>query len=500
MNKYFKKFSVMFVMTLILSLGFCISAFADDSGVVGASNLNGTAQNSAKVGDVLRLPEIGWKRYDDTNSNISYSSSNISNSNNSWYVNNKSYFYNGTIMSSAYKINTENEYISFNFYGTKLRIISPTCYSNANSINIYIDNILVKSFSEYSASASGATEQILTCEITGLNLSNHSVKIVNKDSSGNYFLLDAIDVDGYLGEYAESITLDKSSIDLNVGDSQQLTATTTPAGAQVTWTSSDSSIATVDSTGKVTAVKEGQATITATTTDGSNLSASCVVNVTSPVTPSIILNKTSDSLTTGQTDNLIATTTPSAVNVSWNSSNTSVATVDSTGKVTAIGAGTAIITATTTDGSNLSASCTVNVTAGNGGNTGGIPSDGSNTIVNIAHAKGDNTNNAGGEVSIIFNGLPDTTLSVVKTADVKSVYVGDAFTYTVVVTNTGTKTAKAVVINDSVPNHIDFTVDGVTTTQGSVDPSSTSKNIIVNVGDIPPAGTVTIKIPATVIE
>jgi hypothetical protein len=64
--------------------------------------------------------------------------------------------------------------------------------------------------------------------------------------------------------------------------------------------------------------------------------------------------------------------------------------------------------------------------------TGGSTDDGTNTIVNITYAKGDNTNNAGGEVSIIFNGVPDTTLSVVKTASVKSVWVGDTFMCTIV--------------------------------------------------------------------
>ncbi|WP_241428378.1 Ig-like domain-containing protein [Clostridium beijerinckii] len=293
-------------------------------------------------------------------------------------------------------------------------------------------------------------------------------------------------------KFNESISLDKSSINVNVGDTQQLTATTTPAGAQVTWTLDNTGVATVDSTGKVTGVKEGSCTITATTANG--LTATCVVTVTKE-TKSISLNKSTTSLTIDDSETLIATTTPAGINVKWSSSDTSVATVDSNGKVTAIGAGTATITATTLDGSNLSASCLVTVAQ-----KGNDPAQaGSEYITNIAHAKGDNTNNPGGEVTIIFHGTADTTLSVVKTADVKDVWVGDNFTYTLVITNTGTKTAKAVVVNDPAPNHIDFNVSGVTTTQGTVDSSSTSKNIIVNVGDIPPTGTVTIKIPATVI-
>ncbi len=75
MKKYFKKFVIMFVMALILSLGFCISAFATDDGIAGTANLNNTTNNSAKVGGQLKAPEVGWKRYDDTNSNIIYNGS-----------------------------------------------------------------------------------------------------------------------------------------------------------------------------------------------------------------------------------------------------------------------------------------------------------------------------------------------------------------------------------------------------------------------------------------
>jgi uncharacterized repeat protein (TIGR01451 family) len=216
---------------------------------------------------------------------------------------------------------------------------------------------------------------------------------------------------------------------------------------------------------------------------------------------SITLDHSSMNLTEGDSSQLTAITTPSAIGVTWISSDPSVATieVDPTNgkliKVNAIKEGTCTITATTADG--LTATCVVTVTL-KGTDPNPKPTD-TDKIVNIAHAKGDNTNNAGGEVTIIFHGTADTTLSVVKTADVKEVWIGDNFTYTLVITNTGTKTAKAVVVNDPAPNHINFNVSGVTTTQGSVDSSSTSKNIIVNVGDILPGGTVTIKVPATVI-
>lgn len=354
--------------------------------------------------------------------------------------------------------------------------------TSSNAAKLYIDDLT-------NANVTGTALTTETVAPTYNLVIGAQANVFNLKLNGS---LDEIEIYNDVIEYEnKSITLDKSSMNLNVGDSQQLTATT-PAGAQVTWTSSDPSIAAVDSTGKVTGVKEGQATITTTTADG--LTATCVVTVTKE-NKSISLNKKSTNLAIDDSETLIETTTPAGISVKWSSSDPSVATVDSNGKVTAIGAGTATITATALDGSNLSASCLVTVTPKGNGPT---PA-GSEYITNIAHAKGTNTNNPGGEVTIIFHGTADTILSLVKTADVKDVWIGDNFTYTLVITNTGTKTAKAVVANDPAPNHIDFNVSGVTTTQGTVDSSSTSKNIIVNVGDIPPAGIVTIKIPASVI-
>lgn len=83
---------------------------------------------------------------------------------------------------------------------------------------------------------------------------------------------------------ATNITIDKTSLVLQQNESQVLSVAITPEDATdktVTWTSSDTSVATVDETGLVTAIAPGSAIITVSTTDGSNLSATCEVNVIS---------------------------------------------------------------------------------------------------------------------------------------------------------------------------------------------------------------------------
>ena len=168
---------------------------------------------------------------------------------------------------------------------------------------------------------------------------------------------------------AETITLDKTEISLEATETATLVATVLPELATnkvVTWKSSDESVATVDANGVVTAIAVGEATITATTTDGSNLSASCKVTVVPTLVESITLDKTEISLETTETATLVATVLPELTtnkSVTWTSSNDAVATVDANGVVTAIAVGEATITATTTDGSNLSATCKVTVVA-----------------------------------------------------------------------------------------------------------------------------------------
>ena len=162
-----------------------------------------------------------------------------------------------------------------------------------------------------------------------------------------------------------NIVLSESEMTLNEGQSATLTAIITPDLANnktLEWTSSNESVAKVSSQGKVTAISKGTAIITATSTDGSNVSASCTVNVVKLVS-GIVLSETEMTLNEGQSAQLTAIVSSDANNktLAWSSSNETVATVTQDGKVTAKSKGTAIITVKATDGSNVSASCTVNV-------------------------------------------------------------------------------------------------------------------------------------------
>ncbi|MBR7086219.1 MAG: Ig-like domain-containing protein [Prevotella sp.] len=164
-----------------------------------------------------------------------------------------------------------------------------------------------------------------------------------------------------------SISLNKTTLSLVTGNTFQLQATVSPSDAgnkKVTWKSSNPNVATVSSSGLVTAVASGSCTITATAADGSNVSASCAITVTPKKVSSISLNKTNLSLTAGDAFQLQATVSPSDAgnkNVMWKSSNPNVATVSSSGLVTAVASGSCTITATAADGSNVSASCTLTV-------------------------------------------------------------------------------------------------------------------------------------------
>lgn len=160
----------------------------------------------------------------------------------------------------------------------------------------------------------------------------------------------------------QSVSLNSTNISLGRGLTFQSVATVLPANAAnkiVSWRSLQPSVATVSNTGLITAVGNGSSIITVTTQDG-NKSASALVRV-STLASGVSLNRTTLTLPRTATFRLISTVLPnnaSIKTVSWSSNNVNIATVSSTGQVRGITPGTAIITATTTDG-GFTASCTI---------------------------------------------------------------------------------------------------------------------------------------------
>ena len=159
-----------------------------------------------------------------------------------------------------------------------------------------------------------------------------------------------------------SITIGQATAEMIIGETVQLTATVTPSNAtdkSVTWASSKQSVATVTKTGLVTAIAEGTSTVTASS---GGKSALCIVTVSKRFVPvtSVELNKSSIELVEGDSETLIATVKPDDATdktVTWSTSDKTIATVEN-GKVTAVKAGEATITA---NAGEKSATCKITV-------------------------------------------------------------------------------------------------------------------------------------------
>jgi len=238
-----------------------------------------------------------------------------------------------------------------------------------------------------------------------------------------------------------SVELDADEMTLTVGDEGQLQATVAPedaTDADVDWSSSDVSVATVDGAGNVTAVAEGTATITAKAGDKA---ATCTVTVkaaTIAVT-SVELDADEMTLKVGDEGQLQATVAPeNAANksVTWSSSNESVATVEQNGKISAVGVGEATITVTTTDGGKTAtckvivnkkagaisyATASVNKTFGDANFTNELTKTGDGTVTySSSDTKVAEVNATTGEVTIMGKGEATITATVTD---------GDNYTY-----------------------------------------------------------------------
>ena len=164
-----------------------------------------------------------------------------------------------------------------------------------------------------------------------------------------------------------NVYLNKNNIELTIGDKFNLVATVMPEDTDqknVTWKSDKPAIASVSDNGLISALSLGKAVITVTTTEG-NKTAECTVTVNekSVSVTEITLAPLEATLKVGATLALDASVKPdNATNpaLSWGTNAATVATVKD-GVVTAIGPGTAIITASATDGSNKTAQCAISV-------------------------------------------------------------------------------------------------------------------------------------------
>ncbi len=157
---------------------------------------------------------------------------------------------------------------------------------------------------------------------------------------------------------APSITLDKNEITLNAGESATLTASVKNFSGDLTYTSSDEGVLTVDQTGKITALEEGEAVITVSALDGT-VSAKCKVTV-KKAAPEVLLDKKELQLNEGDCVSLSAVLKGGEGTLTYVSSDKTVATVDQTGTVTALQEGEAVITVSALDGT-VSAECKVTV-------------------------------------------------------------------------------------------------------------------------------------------
>lgn len=163
------------------------------------------------------------------------------------------------------------------------------------------------------------------------------------------------------------VKLDQSEASVILNETLSLTATVLPSDAtnkKVTWSSSNTNVAKVTN-GVVTGVSGGSATITVATEDG-DYKATCVVTVVVPVlVENIIADETELELGVGESTEISINIEPNnATNQSvvWASSNTSVATVDQNGNIEAKAVGTATITVSAQDGSNVKETISVTVT------------------------------------------------------------------------------------------------------------------------------------------
>ncbi len=294
------------------------------------------------------------------------------------------------------------------------------------------------------------------------------------DTSGNLSAVSTATI--YIpGIELKGISLNKTSLALEKSESEKLTVTYNPDNTTdvktVTWTSSDTSVATVNSSGTVTGISHGTAIITAKV---GNYTAKCEVEVDMRI-KGISLNKANINLVVGESDELSVICNPSHLTNSamvtwWSSSNESVATVSNFGgTVTAIAPGTAIITAKIATGHT--ATCTVTVTAASTTSKLNTPQNPTFTWTPWFVISYDKVDNASGYSIILYKdgseirNIDNISITEYTCADILEQYGSGGYTFKVRANGTGSFTnsdwATSGTFNYTVPNQKYGMVDGV---------------------------------------
>lgn len=232
---------------------------------------------------------------------------------------------------------------SVHFYSTGISYVQVTSYTNRS--------VTVKAVKAYSLPV------IVRCDYRYfVDNGNYTY-----ETSGRYDYRITVVGSGGGGGGVEpkSIRFSSSAVGLSVGESRLLTPIVSPPDAEytLTWSINDKSVATISQDGLLVGKSEGAADLKVMADNG--IYAMLRVVVSAPKPTSVYVTPSSLSMTEGESKYLSAKVYPSEASqsVTWSSSNSSVASVSSTGKVTAIKAGTATITARTSNG--VTAGCTV---------------------------------------------------------------------------------------------------------------------------------------------
>jgi prepilin-type N-terminal cleavage/methylation domain-containing protein len=260
----------------------------------------------------------------------------------------------GKLTINGYQITIKDDEITQSIKGEKIDIeslsleMTNTSMEKGTSFTLNA-NISPSNASDQRLKYSSSDSSIVSVDPFGLvkaiKVGNATITVESLDNNQKKASLDISVISSATG-----ITLNKTSTTISLGNSETLVATLAPSDTTtsgVNWSSSPTGIVNI-ANGVVTAIKVGTTTVTATTTNGKTASAN--ITVDNPAT-SVTLNTTSATIYKGETVNLTASLVPSNSTTSsavvWSSNANSVASVNTSGVVTALNPGTATITATT---------------------------------------------------------------------------------------------------------------------------------------------------------